>query len=63
MPTYEVEFCDGKRLVRSASTAAEAKASAKLERRAHVPPDTPRSAAEVKVARVHVLEDDARATR
>ena len=57
MAKYEVEFCDGKKAVRATDTAAEAKASAKAERRAHLPPDTPRSAAEVKVARVTLLPD------
>lgn len=67
MPKYEVEFCDGKHIVKEANTAAEAKAQAKAERRHTLPPDTPRSAAEVKVARVVQIEaesaDSRRASR
>ena len=56
MPKYEVTFCDGGTVIKTKNTAAEAKASARAERRAKLPPDTPRSAAEVKVARVTQLE-------
>ena len=58
MPNFEVVFCDGKRIVKSAETADRAKSVARAERRASMPHDTPRSAAEVKIARVAKLDDD-----
>lgn len=57
MPKFEVEFVDGRRVVKTTDTADTAKAQARAERRSTVPPDTPRSAAEVKIARVTKLED------
>jgi len=56
MPKFEVEFRDGKKVVRDANTADDAKTQAKEERRRDLPRDTPASAAEVKVARVSKLE-------
>jgi len=56
MPKFEVEFRDGKKIVRDANTADDAKTAAKHERRQDVPRDTPASAAEVKVALVTRLE-------
>lgn len=52
MPRYEVVFVDGKSLVKDTSNGDEAKRQAKAERMREMPPDTPRSAPEVKVARV-----------
>lgn len=57
MPKFEVAFVDGKKLVKDAGTASEAKAMAKQERRAPMPRDTPGSAAEVKVTGVTRLDD------
>ena len=57
MPKYDVEFCDGRHVVKTTNTAAEAKGQAKAQRRATLPPDTPRSAPEVKVARVTQVEE------
>lgn len=56
MGKFEIEFVDGKKFVKDANTADEAKASAKHERRAPMPKDTPGSAPEVKVTRVTRLE-------
>lgn len=52
MPRYEVTFLDGKSIVLERSNGDEAKRAAKVEKRRDVPPDTPESAPEVKVARV-----------
>lgn len=57
MPKFEVEFVDGKKLVKDRDTADQAKSEAKAERRMFVPRDTPNSAPEVKVARVTRLSD------
>ena len=57
MPKFEVTFDDGQAVVLDAGTADEAKARARARRRATVPPDTPRSAPEVKIARVAKLTD------
>jgi len=56
MPRYEVTFVDGKSVVKDAPDGTEAKRQAKAERTRECPPDTPRSAPEVKVARVTPLE-------
>lgn len=56
MPKFEVEFVDGRKIVKEKNTADEAKASAKHERRADMPRDTPASAPEVKVKRVTRVE-------
>ena len=56
MPRYEVVFCDGKSLVKDAPSGDEAKRQAKAERTRECPPDTPRSAPEVKVERVVPLD-------
>lgn len=56
MPKFEIEFVDGQKVVKEKNTADDAKAAAKHERRADLPRDTPRSAPEVKVARVTRLE-------
>ena len=58
MPPFEVKFCDGKSVVIDTGTADDAKARARAQRRAGVPPDTPRSAPEVKIASVTNLEYD-----
>jgi hypothetical protein len=57
MPNFEVTFCDGKTLVVNTATADQAKQRTRTIRRAQVPPDTPASAAEVKIARVTLLDD------
>lgn len=56
MPRYEVTFVDGKSIVRDAAHGDQAKREAKAERRREVPDDTPRSAPEVKVAKVTPLD-------
>lgn len=56
MAKFEIEFVDGKKAVKEASTADEAKGAAKHERRSQMPRDTPGSAPEVKVTRVTKLE-------
>lgn len=57
MPKFEVRFCDDKTIVVDKDTADAAKAVARAQRRAGVPPDTPRSAPEVKIASVTRLSD------
>lgn len=52
MPRFEIAFCDGKTVVKTTDTPDEAKTQAKAERTQQMPRDTPRSAPEVKVARV-----------
>lgn len=61
MPKFEVQFVDGKTIVKDKDTADQAKAEAKAERRVGLPRDVPASAAEVKVARVTRLEEKSRA--
>lgn len=56
MAKFEIEFVDGKTIVKDANTADEAKSAAKHERRSPMPRDTPGSAPEVKVTRVIRLE-------
>ena len=57
MSSFEVEFVDGKKVVVDVATADQAKATTRAQRRAQVPPDTPRGAAEVKIRRVTPLDD------
>ena len=57
MPKFEVLFVDGQTVVKDVDTADLAKAQARAERRGLVPPDTPASAPEVKIARVKRLAD------
>ena len=57
MPKFEIAFVDGKKLVKETSTADEAKAQAKQERRALLPRDTPGSAPEVKVTSITRLAE------
>lgn len=57
MPNFAVVFVDGKTLVKNTDTADQAKAQARAERRQQVPPDTPRSAPEVKIASVTRLAE------
>lgn len=52
MPKYDVAFCDDKVVTKEAPTADDAKRRAKLDRAVNLPPDTPKSAPEMKVARV-----------
>lgn len=56
MPRYEVFFGDGKSIVKDTGNGDEAKRAAKAERTRELPPDTPRSAPEVKVSRVVPLD-------
>jgi hypothetical protein len=56
MPKYEVTFVDGKKVVKDAPDPGSAKERARADRRGQVPPDTPRSAPEVKIARVSQLD-------
>jgi len=57
MPKFLVEFVDGKQVVKTTDTADQAKTQARTERRSTVPADTPRSAPEVKIARVTRLDE------
>lgn len=57
MPKFAIEFCDGRKIVKTTDTADQAKADAKAERRRSVPADTPASAPEVKVARITRLQE------
>jgi hypothetical protein len=57
MPKFEVKFCDDKTVVLDVDTADVAKARARAQRRSTVPPDTPRSAPEVKIASVTRIGD------
>lgn len=63
MPQFEVEFVDGKKLVVDTATPEQAKAQTRNTRRGQLPPDTPRSAAEVKIKRVTPLDDEAPKSR
>lgn len=57
MPKFEVEFVDGTKIVKAADTPDIAKAQARQDQRAKVPADTPKSAAEVKIAKVTRLDN------
>jgi hypothetical protein len=57
MAKFEIAFQDGTKVVKEASTADEAKAVAKHERRSKLPRDTPGSASEVKVTSITRLQD------
>lgn len=57
MPKFEIQFVSGKRVVKEAGTADEAKSQAKNEARAGLPRDTPGSAPEVKVTSVTRLAE------
>lgn len=57
MAKFEIQFVDGRKVVKEANTADEAKTMAKHEARAKLPRDTPGSAPEVKVTSVTRLQD------
>lgn len=59
MATFEVEFCDGRKMVKHTDTADQAKRDARVDRAQTVPHDTPRSAPEVKIKSVTRLEERA----
>ena len=63
MAKFEIAFVDGTKVIKEASTADEAKAMAKHERRAPMPRDTPGSAPEVKVTSVTRLQEESRDRR
>ena len=56
MPRYEIAFVDGKTVVKDGVNGDDAKRAAKKARSAELPEDTPKSAPEVKVARVTQLD-------
>lgn len=56
MAKFEVEFRDGHKTVENTNTADDAKVKAKTDRMRDLPRDTPKSAAEMMVAKVTKLE-------
>lgn len=56
MPKFEIEFRDGRKVVKEANTRDDAKVKAKTERRQELPRDTPNSAAEIMVKRIEQVD-------